>query len=153
MKVVVDANVLMSGIFFGGVPGRVIDAWAAGRVEMVLSPEILDEYRRVGSDLAIRYPERAAVLIPVLTLVAVNATIVNAMPLKEQVSTDAADDMFLVSAFTVATSAPALTVSSFYDDAVTSQYTQCTGDESSYGSSGNWIASDIPIPGCLMRPR
>lgn len=98
MKVVVDTNVLMSGIFFGGVPGRVIDAWVEGRVEMVLSPEILDEYRRVGSDLAIRYAERAAVLIPVLTLLAVNATIVNAMPLKEQVSKDAADDMFLAAA-------------------------------------------------------
>lgn len=98
MKVVVDTNVLMSGIFFGGVPGRVIDAWVEGRVEMVLSPEILDEYRRVGSDLAIRYAERAAVLIPVLTLLAVNATIVNAMPLKEQVSQDAADDMFLAAA-------------------------------------------------------
>lgn len=98
MKVVVDTNVLMSGIFFAGVPGRVIDAWVEGRVEMVLSPEILDEYRRVGSDLAIRYPERAAVLIPVLTLLAVNATIVSAEPLREQVSKDAADDMFLAAA-------------------------------------------------------
>ena len=76
MKVVVNTNVLMSGIFFGGVPGRVLDAWAAGRLELVLSPEILDEYRRVGGDLQSRYPQRSAVLAPVLTLVAMNATMV-----------------------------------------------------------------------------
>ncbi len=88
----------MSGIFFGGVPGRILDAWVDGLVEMVLSLEILDEYRRVGSDLAGRYPSRAAALTPVLTLVAVNATIVNAAPLQSPVSADAADDMFLAAA-------------------------------------------------------
>lgn len=98
MKVVIDTNVLMSGIFFGGVPGRVIEAWADGLVELVLSPEILDEYRRIGSDLGGRYPERATALTPVLTLIAVNATIVHAKPLAVPVSADAADDMFLAAA-------------------------------------------------------
>jgi putative PIN family toxin of toxin-antitoxin system len=98
VKIVIDTNVLMSGIFFGGVPGRVIDAWAAGLIELVLSPEILDEYRRVGSDLGGRYPERATALTPLLTLLAVNATIVSAQPLSMPVSTDAADDMFLAAA-------------------------------------------------------
>lgn len=36
----------LSGISFGGVAGLVIDAWADGSLELVLSPEILDEYRR-----------------------------------------------------------------------------------------------------------
>lgn len=98
MKIVIDTNVLMSGIFFGGVPGRVLDAWAEGLIELVLSPEILDEYRRVGSDLGGRYPERASALTPLLTLLAVNATIVSAQPLSVPVSTDAADDMFLAAA-------------------------------------------------------
>lgn len=98
MRVVVDTNVLVSAIFFGGVPGRVLDAWVQGLMEMVLSPAILDEYRRVGTDLAGRYPARAAALIPVLTIIAVNATIVNAVPLKAQVCKDAADDMFLAAA-------------------------------------------------------
>lgn len=98
MKVVIDTNVLMSGIFFGGVPGRVIAAWADGLVELVLSPEILDEYRRIGSDLGARYPARATALSPVLTLIAMNATIVQAKPLAVPVSADAADDMFLAAA-------------------------------------------------------
>ena len=93
-----DTNVLMSEIFFGGVPGRVIDAWVDGSLELVLSPDILDEYRRVGSELRGRYPERATALTSVLTLIAMHASIVNAMPLALPVSADAADDMFLAAA-------------------------------------------------------
>jgi uncharacterized protein len=52
VRVVVDTNVVMSGIFFGGVPGRLLEAWTVGRVELVLSPAILHEYRRVGAELA-----------------------------------------------------------------------------------------------------
>ena len=33
MRIVVDTNVLMSGIFFGGVPGRILAAWREGRFE------------------------------------------------------------------------------------------------------------------------
>lgn len=100
MRVVVDTNVLMSGIFFGGVPGRIVEAWATGRLEIVLSPEILDEYRRVGSDLAARYPERSVALQPMLTLLATHGSMVNAVALEVQVSVDEADDMFLAAAMT-----------------------------------------------------
>lgn len=84
MKVVLDTNVLVSGIFFGGVPGRVLAAWSRGEVDLVLSPANLDECRRVGADLAIRHVERAAALEPVLTLLAMNATIVDAPSLTER---------------------------------------------------------------------
>ena len=100
MRVVVDTNVLMSGIFFGGVPGRIVEAWATGRLDLVRSPEILDDYRRVGSDLATRYPERAVALLPMLTLLATHGTMVNAVALGVQVSEDKADDMFLAAAVT-----------------------------------------------------
>ena len=103
MKVVVDTNVLVSGIFFGGVPRRIVDAWAAGQLQMVLSAEILAKYRRVGADLAARYPERAVALVPVLALVAMHATVVHAAPLPAPVSADAADDMFLAAAVASAT--------------------------------------------------
>ena len=58
MKLVLDTNVVVSGIFFGGVHGRVLAAWSVGAVDLVLSPDILEEYRRVGADLAIRHRER-----------------------------------------------------------------------------------------------
>jgi putative PIN family toxin of toxin-antitoxin system len=100
VKVVVDTNVLVSGLFFGGVPGRVVDAWVVGHVELVLSPAILDEYRRVGRELVAKYPERAVALAPVLTLITMHATIVDATPLADPVSADPADDMFLAAALT-----------------------------------------------------
>ena len=98
MRIIVDTNVLMSGVFFGGVPGRILDAWAEGRLELVLSPDILQEYRRVGAELAARYPERSGALAPALTLIAMNAVQVDAAPLPAPVSKDPDDDKFLAAA-------------------------------------------------------
>jgi uncharacterized protein len=46
VKAVLDTNVLISGIFFGGHPRAILDAWPAGRFELVLSPSSFDEYVR-----------------------------------------------------------------------------------------------------------
>lgn len=98
MRVILDTNVLMSGIFFGGVPGRLLDAWAEGRFRLVVSPRILEEYRRVGAELATRYPARAEAVSPVLALVTMHATLVEAPPLAAPVSVDPDDDVFLAAA-------------------------------------------------------
>ena len=98
MRIFVDTNVVLSGVFFGGVPGRILDAWAEGRLELVLSPDILQEYRRVGAELAARYPERSGALTPALTLIAMNAILVDAAPLPAPVSSDPDDDKFLAAA-------------------------------------------------------
>ena len=55
MKVVLDTNVLISGIFFGGLPRAVLDAWAEERFELLLSPLIFDEYVRRIKILYRRY--------------------------------------------------------------------------------------------------
>ena len=55
MKVVLDTNVLVSGIFFSGPPGEILTAWQAGRFQLLLSPAILLEYQRVGEELAARF--------------------------------------------------------------------------------------------------
>ena len=52
MRIVVDANVLISGTFFSGPPSRILDACFSGRVQLVVSPEILAEYARVGSEFS-----------------------------------------------------------------------------------------------------
>ncbi len=44
MKVVVDTNVFISGVFFTGPPHQILDAWRRGRVQIVVAPEILTEY-------------------------------------------------------------------------------------------------------------
>jgi uncharacterized protein len=42
---------LISGLFFGGPPGKTLQAWRDGRFTLVLSPEIFDEYQRVAETL------------------------------------------------------------------------------------------------------
>ena len=47
MKVVVDTNVFISGVFFGGKPQRVLEKIVDGEIFGLCSAEILDEYREV----------------------------------------------------------------------------------------------------------
>jgi len=56
MRLVVDTNVFISGIFFSGPPYEILNAWRHRKVELVISPDILDEYRRVAEKLAKQYP-------------------------------------------------------------------------------------------------
>lgn len=46
-RVVVDTNVFISAILFGGIPGEIITLWKNGRITPLLSKEILDEYIKV----------------------------------------------------------------------------------------------------------
>ena len=56
MKIVLDTNVLISGIFFSGPPFEILKAWRNGKVKFVLSPEILYEYYRVANLLKEQFP-------------------------------------------------------------------------------------------------
>ena len=46
-KVVIDTNVIVSALLFGGKPGELIPLWENGRVEPIVTREIIDEYVRV----------------------------------------------------------------------------------------------------------
>lgn len=96
MRVVLDTNVFVSGVFFSGPPYRILDAWRRGRIQLVVSPEILAEYRRVG--LALSKQFKSVTLQPFLELLAVHAEVVAAAALPEQVCTDPDDDKFLACA-------------------------------------------------------
>ncbi len=52
MKVILGTNVFVSGVFFGGPPYRILEAWRDAKIQLVVSQEILDEYRRIGENLA-----------------------------------------------------------------------------------------------------
>jgi len=56
VKVLLDTNVLISGIFFGGPPRAVLDAWAEERFELLVSPSIFDEYVRTCDRLGSSHP-------------------------------------------------------------------------------------------------
>lgn len=55
MNVVLDTNVLISGIFFGGQPRAVLDAWAENRFVLFISPSIFDECVRTCDRLSASY--------------------------------------------------------------------------------------------------
>lgn len=52
MRIVLDANVLVSGIFWAGVPSQLLQRWLAGRLEIIASVEIVAEYERVLYEVA-----------------------------------------------------------------------------------------------------
>ena len=96
MKVVVDTNVLVSGVFFGGMPSRILEAWRDQRLDVVVSPDILEEYRRVGEHLETQFADVS--LAPFLALLVMNAEIIEPPDLPEQVSRDSDDDKFIACA-------------------------------------------------------
>jgi len=83
-------------MFFSGPPYEILNAWRHGRISLVLSVEILDEYRRVGQRLAANFP--GVDVAPLLALVAVHSEIVLAPALDEPVCDDPTDDMFFACA-------------------------------------------------------
>ncbi|MFA6568517.1 MAG: putative toxin-antitoxin system toxin component, PIN family, partial [Victivallales bacterium] len=55
MRVVIDTNVLVSGIFWRGKPFQILNFWSNGSIEVVASAEILEEYTRVLREIGRRY--------------------------------------------------------------------------------------------------
>lgn len=96
MKIVVDTNVFVSGVFFNGPPFEILRAWCEGIFEVVVSPEILEEYGRVGELLALEYPPIN--FRPMLDFVVQNSTLIQSPPLPVQVCEDKEDDKFLACA-------------------------------------------------------
>ncbi len=47
IRAVLDTNVVVSALLFSGPPSRLISAWQSGRLRLVVSAPILDEYIRV----------------------------------------------------------------------------------------------------------
>jgi uncharacterized protein len=96
VKVVLDTNVLVSGILFTGPPHKILVAWTEGRFELVLTAEIHEEYRRVAVELQRQFPR--VDLAGALELVLVNAHAIAPAVLESQVCVDPDDDKFLACA-------------------------------------------------------
>jgi putative PIN family toxin of toxin-antitoxin system len=95
VRVVLDTNVLVSGIFFGGVPAEILRAWSNERFELLVSPRILDEYRRICRELGDSYPKAAATYPSILERIAGAALIVPDERLEAPVCDNPYDDVFL----------------------------------------------------------
>jgi putative PIN family toxin of toxin-antitoxin system len=96
VNLVVDTNVLMSAIYFGGLPKLVFDGILRGAWRMVITPEILREYRRIASDLGSKFPGIQA--LPVVDVLAAHALVLPGRRVSTPICSDPADDMFLLCA-------------------------------------------------------
>ena len=96
MRVILDTNVLISGIFFSGPPSEILKAWRRGDIQFVLSSEIADEYVKVAKILANDFP--GIEINSILTLILTNSEIIQAPAIPHQVCEDPDDDKFLACA-------------------------------------------------------
>ena len=96
MKIVIDTNVFVSGIFFTGPPYRILEAWRNGRLKPAISREIADEYQSVVDELSKQYPSIDT--IPILDFITNNTKLIMAPNLPEPICIDPDDDKFIACA-------------------------------------------------------
>jgi len=96
LKVVMDTNVFISGVFFSGPPHQILNAWQSGEFELAVSQEIMNEYRRVGEILSEEH--RNIDLNPILGFIIEHAKVYRPVRLKEPICKDPEDDKFFACA-------------------------------------------------------
>ena len=96
MKVILDTNVFMSGVFFSGPPHLILNAWRDGVIRLVISQDILNGYRRGGEAFSDDFP--SIDLRPILDLVTIEAELYVAEDLPEPLCSDPDDDKFVACA-------------------------------------------------------
>jgi len=96
VKVILDTNVVLSGIFFTGPPYQILQHWAEGSLTLIISQEILDEYIDAADELGRSFP--AIDPAPILSMVALHSELYEPQVLAEPVCTDPDDDKFLACA-------------------------------------------------------
>jgi len=96
MKVVLDTNVVVSGIFYSGPPAAILRAWRNGKIRLVTSQAILGEYKRVLEELSVQFP--SVDVQSLLELIVVQSEVCSPPPLVEAVCEDPSDDKFISAA-------------------------------------------------------
>lgn len=94
MRVVLDTNVLLSGLMFpDGVPGRIVRAWRAAHFGLVLSEAMLEEIGRVlgYSKIKARLQWEEETISRFLLLLRFKAEIVDISGVKAEVPADPRD--------------------------------------------------------------
>lgn len=96
MKVILDTNVIISGIFFTGPPYDILKAWQSKKIQLVISSDIFKEYKRVAELLNDKYKDND--INPILNLIAMNSDIVDSIDLPFSLCEDPSDDKFIACA-------------------------------------------------------
>ena len=96
MNVILDTNVLVSGLFFTGRPYRILKGWQSGQYALFASTEILDEYENVIKELSYMKPGFNA--DRVIAYIRKNVHLVKPVHLSKQICDDPDDDKFIACA-------------------------------------------------------
>jgi putative PIN family toxin of toxin-antitoxin system len=93
MKIVLDTNVLISGIFFTGPPYQILKAWQENKIKIIVSEDILSEYQRVAEELSHQFP--SVDIDQILELITVHAEIVDSSDFQITICEDPDDNKFI----------------------------------------------------------
>lgn len=97
MQIILDTNVLASGLFFTGIPLKILIGLNKGRWKTVVSEEIVEEYQKTIDKLAALFPKIINVN-PQLELIVLSSEICQPSKLPEPVCADPHDDKFIACA-------------------------------------------------------
>lgn len=96
MKVVLDTNVILSGLAYpASVPGKVMQAWRTGALDVYLSEYILLELRRVLPRLRHRHGLDDGEIDDLVDILAFQCELVTPVPVAGSVLRDASDNPVL----------------------------------------------------------
>jgi len=100
VRLVLDTNTALSGLLWGGTPGRLIDAAEAGRVEVCSSAALLAELQGVLSreKFARQLGKRGITVADVFDGYAATVNIVTPATIAPTIPRDPADDQVLAAA-------------------------------------------------------
>ena len=93
MKIVLDTNVFISGIFFSGPPSQILKAWRDQKIKIVLSREILNEYQRAAEELSKKFS--SIDIDPIIELLTIYGEIVDTEGISGSICEDPNDNMFI----------------------------------------------------------
>ena len=93
MRIILDTNVFISGIFFSGPPSQILKAWQNKSFQIVLSEQILSEYQRVAEELSYKYTK--VDIEPIIELVTIHALLIDTNGIDISICEDPDDDKFI----------------------------------------------------------
>ena len=94
MDVVIDTNVVVSGLLFKGVPGRIVSLWQQRVITPYVSQDIVDEYIRVLAYPKLQLSHREIEYLIYREILPYFETLIPS-PDRQIVTDDPADDMFI----------------------------------------------------------
>jgi len=93
MKVVLDTNVLISGIFFHGPPYQILKARQEKKLTIVITQDILSEYQRVSNELSKEFSNIQ--ISQILDLITTHAEVVDTKGIEIEICKDPDDNKFV----------------------------------------------------------